>query len=260
MQFNNKITKTVPFNSKPSRIISLVPSKTELLFHLGLEKEVVGITKFCIHPRLWFKSKTRIGGTKNINIQKIMDLQPDLIIANKEENDKTQIESLQQKLPIWMSEIKNFDDALQMIADLGNLLKVEDKTNEILHKIKQSKTEHSINNTQKISAAYMIWDKPMMVAGGDTYINAMLQLAGFNNVFAHQNRYPSVNEEDLCTQNPEILLLSSEPFPFKQKHLKKYEHILPKTKIVLVDGTMFSWYGSRLIQAFPYFSILKNNL
>jgi len=115
MQFNNKITKTVPFNSKPNRIISLVPSKTELLYHLGLEEEVIGITKFCIHPKLWFKSKTRIGGTKNINIQKIKDLQPNLIIANKEENDKTQIESLQEKLPIWMSDIKNFEDALQII-------------------------------------------------------------------------------------------------------------------------------------------------
>jgi len=119
---------------------------------------------------------------------------------------------------------------------------------------------YSTDTTNTISAAYMIWDKPMMVAGGDTYINAMMQLAGFTNVFAHQNRYPTVSEEDLLAKNPELLLLSSEPFPFKQKHLKKYKNILPETKIVLVDGTMFSWYGSRLIQAFPYFSILKNNL
>jgi len=253
MQFNNKIRK-------PHRIISLVPSKTELLADFGLEEEVVGITKFCIHPKLWFKNKSRVGGTKNIDISKIIELQPSLVIANKEENDKEQIERLPPEILVWLSDIKTFEDALQMIKNLGNLLQVQNKANEILTQIKKAKSTYIKKNSSKIRAAYMIWDKPMMVAGGDTYINAMMQLAGFQNVFAHQNRYPTVIQEELYHQKPEVLLLSSEPFPFKQKHLAKYQNILPNSKILLADGTMFSWYGSRLSKAFPYFTTLKNNL
>lgn len=253
MQSKNKI-------GKKYRIISLVPSKTELLAHLGLGDEVVGITKFCIHPTVWFKNKTRVGGTKQIDISKIIALKPNLVIANKEENDKEQIESLPQKIRVWLSDIKTFEDALDMINNLGILLEVQNKANEIIQEIKLAKSKFIVDDSSKISAAYMIWDKPMMVAGGDTYINAMMQLAGFQNVFSHKKRYPIVSQTDLLNQQPEILLLSSEPFPFKQKHLKKYKNSLPKSKILLVDGTMFSWYGSRLIKAFPYFSSLKNNL
>lgn len=253
MQSKNKIKKKY-------RIISLVPSKTELMAHLGLDDEVVGITKFCIHPTAWFQNKTRIGGTKQIDISKIIALKPNLIIANKEENDKEQIESLPPKIRVWLSDIKTFEDALDMINNLGILLEVQNKANEIVQEIKLSKSKFIVDGSSKISAAYMIWEKPMMVAGGDTYINAMMQLAGFQNVFSHKKRYPTVSQTDLLNQQPEVLLLSSEPFPFKQKHLKKYENSLPNSKIRLVDGTMFSWYGSRLIKAFPYFSTLKNNL
>jgi len=203
MQLNNK-------NGKKYRIVSLVPSKTELLAHLGLDDEVVGITKFCIHPTAWFKNKTRVGGTKHIDISKIIALQPNLVIANK------------QEIRVWLSDIKTFEDALEMINNLGVLLQVQNKANEIIHQITQSKSafeiEFEINKLPKISAAYMIWDKPMMVAGGDTYINAMMQLAGFQNVFSHKKRYPTVSQKDLFNQKPDVLLLSSEPFPFKQKH------------------------------------------
>ncbi len=252
MQYSDKI-------GKPRRIISLVPSITELLSAFDLDNEVIGITKFCIFPKKWFRSKTRVGGTKNVNLARVFDLKPDLIIANKEENDKEQIESLQEKIPIWLSDIKTFEDALAMISKLGSRLQTKNKADEIVQKIRLSKLDHNIDNTER-TAAYMIWDKPMMVAGGDTYINSMMQLAGFNNVFAQQNRYPTVSKEELFMHKPEVLLLSSEPFPFKQKHLIKYKDILPDTKILLIDGTMFSWYGSRLVEAFPYFSTLKNNL
>lgn len=259
MQLTDHLGNKLEFSKKPQRIISVVPSQTELLYDLGLDKEVVGITKFCIHPECWFREKERIGGTKNLNIDKIISLQPDLIIANKEENTQKDIELLQQHFPVWISDINTLTDALKMIADIGKLTEKEDKAAEIIHTIKSEfdLLKLDFKNKKSIRTAYFIWFNPMMTAANHTFINCMLGICNFENVFADKNRYPEISEQELKEANPELILLSSEPFPFKEKHIAYFQFICPKAKIELVDGEFFSWYGSRLIYAAKYFKQLR---
>jgi ABC-type Fe3+-hydroxamate transport system substrate-binding protein len=239
----------------PKRIVSLVPSQTELLFDLGLEAETIGITKFCVHPQQWFKTKERVGGTKTIKIDKIHQLKPDLIIANKEENVKDQIEELAKDYPVWLTDVNNLPDALQMITDIGTItVKTEFATASINSISKGFKAMQKMEKPLK--TAYLIWRKPYMTVGGDTFINDMLMQCGFENIFADKPRYPEINIEDLQIANCQLLLLSSEPYPFKQKHIDELSGHLPHTKIILADGEFFSWYGSRLQKAPQYFKQL----
>lgn len=243
---------------QPKRIISLVPSQTELLYHLGLKEQVVAITKFCIHPAEWRKTKTIIGGTKNIHYERIKALQPDLIIANKEENIKEQVENLANDFNVFVTDITTLADAMEMINDIGTLTHTLSKANEIGNSIKEN--FKLIASAKKIKTAYFIWRSPYMTIGGDTFINDMLARCGFENVYASQTRYPLVDITDLKQKECELLLLSSEPYPFKQKHIDELQQHLPGTKIMLVDGEMFSWYGSRLLKAPAYFNHLLKQM
>ncbi|MEY4876319.1 MAG: hypothetical protein RL708_1468 [Bacteroidota bacterium] len=256
--FHDQLNRPISLTNTPSRIISLVPSQTELLFDLGLDEFVLGRTKFCIHPADKIKSVRRIGGTKNLNIELIKSMQPDLIIANKEENTKEQIDELAQHFPVWISDIKNLDEALDMIKRLGELLAVEKKSDEIIAAIK---TNFAALQQFKIKEViYFIWQQPYISIGADTFINSMLQAAGFKNVLQNKTRYPEITAEEINHSSAEYLLLSSEPFPFKEKQKQKFEKLFPTKKIVLVDGEMFSWYGSRLVKAADYFLKLRNQL
>jgi ABC-type Fe3+-hydroxamate transport system substrate-binding protein len=256
----DQLNRTLVFQNFPLRIVSLVPSITELLFDLGLNEEVIGITKFCIHPEEWFHSKTRIGGTKNLNIEKIRTLNPDLIIANKEENIEEQINILAEDFPVWVSYIKDFSDAIRMISELSKIVNKEKSGNDIIEKINFEFDNLSSKKFKKISCAYLIWKNPLMTIGGDTFISEMLKYAGFENAFANKSRYPEINFEDLRKAKPEMILLSSEPYPFKEKHIGEFIKELPKCKIFLVDGEMFSWYGSRLLKSASYFSELREKI
>jgi len=240
-------------NYKPKRIVSLVPSQTELLFDLGLEAETVGITKFCVHPHEWFRNKTRVGGTKTVHIDKIKELQPDLIIANKEENVKEQIEVLSDIAPVWVSDIQNLDDAIQMIQDIGQLTRKTNEANDIVSKINSAFASLKQYQTSYHKALYFIWYNPWMTVGHDTFIHDMLQKAGLENVSKNLSRYPSLSEDDIRNCGADLVLLSSEPFPFKEKHIDLIKQLLPSATIKLADGEMFSWYGSRLLKAPEYF-------
>ena len=253
------ITSAQFFKQPPQKIISLVPSQTELLHYLGLEDEVTGITKFCIHPQQWFKNKTRVGGTKNINTSLIKKLQPDLIIANKEENVKEQIEELAKEFIVWVTDVNNLEEALQMINDIGELTYRTDKAERLIVQIKNEFSQLQTIN-YKLQTAYLIWQKPYMTIGGDTFINDMLKHCGLQNIFENKNRYPEISINQLSTDTCQLILLSSEPYPFKQKHLEQLQQQLPATKIILVDGEMFSWYGSHLLKASEYFKSLLKSL
>jgi ABC-type Fe3+-hydroxamate transport system substrate-binding protein len=242
--------------SRPCRIVSLVPSQTELLYDLHLEEAVVGITKFCIHPTEWFRNKTRIGGTKNIDIPAIRILQPDLIIANKEENVQQQIEELALDFAVWVTDVNTLGDALRMIADIGQLTHKEKEAGEMVKKIEEVFVALKIP-LPHIPAAYLIWKDPFMTVGADTFIHDMMLRAGFENVFAHQRRYPAVTMSELKASGCRVLLLSSEPYPFQQKHIDEFQNELEGIKIILVDGEFFSWYGSRLLPAASYFKQLN---
>ena len=239
--------------SAPKRIVSLVPSQTELLFYLGLTHEVIGITKFCIYPDEAKKTSSIIGGTKKFNFHRIESLKPDLIIGNKEENYQEGIDQLKQNYPVWMSDITDLSEALNMIQQIGV---ITGKTSESQKLMKEIKTGFSTRPSGIFKAVYLIWDNPIMVAGKGTFIDEMLSLAGFDNA-VELERYPTLNIEQLKSLNPDVILLSSEPFPFKQKHMDQFKKIFPYTKVLLVDGELFSWYGSRLLKSPKYFSQLQ---
>ena len=263
MKFTDQLHRNIEISAwPPRRIVSLVPSQTELLADLGLENEVVGITKFCVHPEKWFREKTRVGGTKTLNFEKIKSLNPDLIIGNKEENERAQIEELAAHFPVWMSDVYTLEDAHNMIGRVGELVGKTAEAKNLIEKIKTSFSEYRVPSAvyRVPSVAYFIWRKPFMVAGKDTFIDEMLRVAGFQNVFSHKNRYPEISLDELAAAQPEVVLLSSEPYPFAEKHFALFREVCPQALIQLVDGEMFSWYGSRLLHSAAYFRELRKSL
>ncbi len=248
--------RQVSIDFLPQRIVSLVPSQTELLFHLGLADRIVGVTKFCIHPQEQTKLIAKIGGTKNVNLEAIIKLQPDLIIGNKEENQAEDIEALTRLFPVWMSDIYTLPEAMDMITGIGEITGTQATAKEIAHKI-QAQFANLTPLAPSVKAAYFIWQNPFMAVGRQTFIDDMLARCGFENAFGHLSRYPEITKEDLQRANPEVILLSSEPYPFKEKHVAKFAEICPEAIIKVVDGERFSWYGSRLLLSAAYFQELS---
>ncbi|MBV6405474.1 MAG: ABC transporter substrate-binding protein [Flavobacteriales bacterium] len=250
----DQMHRTVLVPDLPQRIISLVPSQTELLHDLGLGDRVVGITKFCIHPEAWFRSKARVGGTKQVDIAKVRALMPDLIIGNKEENARADIEALEQEFPVWMSDIDDLGGALDMIRRVGAMTGTGAGAEGIARGIEAAFAGLRAGGHGR-RAAYLIWRDPWMVAGPGTFIDDMLGRCGLVNVFRdHADRYPAIDLEELAARGPDLVLLSSEPYPFGDKHLPELRDALPKATALLVDGEPFSWYGSRLLSAPAYFN------
>jgi ABC-type Fe3+-hydroxamate transport system substrate-binding protein len=240
----------------PARIISLVPSQTELLHYLGADENTLGITKFCVHPSEWRRTKAIIGGTKNIDINKIKNLQPHLIIANKEENVREQIEELAKDFSVWVTDVHDLNSALQMISDIGLLIKKYSEAVALVNMIRLRFDATSVF-PQKINTAYLIWRKPYMSVGADTFIHDMLCHCGLQNISADKKRYPTILIDEIKERKCQLVLLSSEPYPFKQQHVSELRLQLPGIKIMLADGEMFSWYGSRLLYAADYFKKLN---
>jgi ABC-type Fe3+-hydroxamate transport system substrate-binding protein len=260
--FTDQMGREVTINFPPKRIVSIVSSQTELLFDLGLDQEIIGLTKFCIHPIEKFAERTKVGGTKKLNIDLIKDLKPDLIIGNKEENTQSDIEELSEHFPVWMSDIFTLDDAMKTIGEIGALVDRAPEASYLNHLIsagfndlKTLALQHRID--KKI--AYLIWRKPYMAAGKNTFIDDVLLTNGMTNV-VKQDRYPTITLEQLKTLNCELILLSSEPYPFGEKHIEEIQAVIPDAKIMLVDGEMFSWYGSRLVKAVQYFFEFQKEL
>jgi ABC-type Fe3+-hydroxamate transport system substrate-binding protein len=252
---NDMLGREVLLPKKPQRIICLVPSISELLYALHLGQRVVGITKFCVHPTEWRKSKAIVGGTKKVDLKRIELLQPDLIIANKEENTIEDIEQLAKHYPVWVSDINSFDDALHAIERLGELTQSEKRSKYLNFSIHKAWSRVPLHSYPYKTCAYLIWNDPIMVVGRNTYINSILEKNHLKNCIKKE-RYPELSIEDLQANKPDIVFLSSEPYPFKQKHVKALSKLLPDSKIMLVDGEMFSWYGSRMIAAADYFKSL----
>lgn len=252
--FTDQMNRNVMIPSRPGRIISLVPSQTELLADLGLDHELVGITKFCVHPAGLRKHKTIIGGTKKFNFNVIEKLDPQLIIGNKEENYEEGIIQLEKNYPVWMSDIVQFTDALEMIHALGEITGKSECAEQIIEKIQNNFSV--LKPIDPASVLYLIWRRPWMGAGSQTFIDSILTKIGLNNCLQHVNRYLVLTDTDIAELRPELILLSSEPYPFGSKHIHEIKMISPQSNVMLVDGEMFSWYGSRLIHAPAYLSNL----
>jgi ABC-type Fe3+-hydroxamate transport system substrate-binding protein len=251
------------FESSPTRIISLVPSQTELLFDLGQESKIVGITKFCVHPFHFKSTKKIIGGTKKVHFEKIRLLQPDVIIANKEENTKAIVEELSKICPVWVTDIVTVEDNLQMIIDFGKLLDCRTEAQKWIDKIEFAYRDFQqfIKDKPIKKVAYFIWANPYMVAGNDTFINEMLKLNNFQNIYQDKGRYPEIEIKKMRLEGDlDCVFLSSEPFPFTDEHAFEIGRFTHHAKTVFVDGEMFSWYGTRLLKAFGYFKILHQKI
>lgn len=254
--YKDQIGREVSIEGVPQRIISLVPSQTEFLYDIGLGNRVVGITKFCIHPEEWFRSKTRVGGTKEIHFDRINDLKPDLIICNKEENTKEIVETLEKDYTVWVTDISTLDESKEMMKSLGSLLDKEKETNHLLSEIEDSFKGLKVTSEFK-KVLYFIWRKPWMVAGKGNIIDHILELGGWSNI-VKQERYPEIILEEM--EIPELIFLSSEPYPFKEQHIDELKSIFPHARIELVDGEMFSWYGSRLKLVPSYLADLQKRI
>ncbi|RSK40668.1 ABC transporter substrate-binding protein [Mangrovimonas spongiae] len=261
MQVKDQLHRTLVFQKAPKRIVSLVPSLTELLCDLGLKKYLVGVTKFCVHPKTIKKEALVVGGTKQVHLDKIQLLQPDIILCNKEENTQNIVEQCSQIASVHVSDIYTIDDCLELITMYGSIFNVERKAALLGTSISkaQKSFQDFILEKPVLNVAYFIWSSPWMVAGSDTFINYLLQQNNFKNVFASLKRYPEINLNDEKLTEVDVVLLSSEPYPFKKEHKETLEKQFPNTRVMLVDGEMFSWYGSRLKKAFSYFKRLHKS-
>lgn len=224
----------------PQRIVSLVPSTTESLFALGLGERVVGVTRFCEHPAE-VKELPKVGGTKDVDVERLLALKPDLVIGNVEENSAEIAEQVGAHFPLWMAFPKSVDDALQDLRDLGVICGVSATAEAWVGRIQGAR---DAVEKRAFSYLYLIWRKPWMAAGQDCFISALLAEFGGQNLAA--GRYPALTLEEMQTLAPERVLLSSEPFPFKEKHRLELSGLETR----LVDGALCSWHGVRLERAF----------
>jgi len=263
MNFKDQLDREIHLTKVPLRIISLVPSQTELLFDLGLEPNLVGVTKFCIHPHHIRTHITVVGGTKQINLEKIKALSPDIILCNKEENTKDIVKSCELICNVHVSDIFTIEDSIELIKQYGNIFDRNKKAEDLIIRINEEVNDFKvfIKDLPTLKTAYFIWKTPYIVAGSNTFINYLLKINKLENVYEDCQRYPEVNlGESYIDKSVEVVLLSSEPFPFKEKHKSVFQDNYPQAKVILADGEMFSWYGSRLLKAFTYFKQLRLNL
>ena len=258
MIYIDQLKREIQLNKIPKRIISLVPSQTELLVDLGLEASIVGVTKFCVHPKHLRMSKAVVGGTKQINIEKIEALRPDIILCNKEENTKEIIESLKEIAAIHVSDIYNLKDCFELINMYGEIFNIKRTTSTLVSNIQLEREAFQLQfqNRDKLKVAYFIWKKPWMVAASDNFIDVMITEAGFVNVYKEEKRYPEIDLNNPKLKEADLIFLSSEPFPFKEEHVLELQSKFPEKTIKIVDGELFSWYGSRLLKSYTYFKTL----
>lgn len=263
IEITDQLNRLITLDKPPKRIISLVPSQTELLYDLGLEEYIFGLTKFCVHPYHLKQTKTIVGGTKNINIDRIKELKPDIILCNKEENTKEIVEACEKIASVHVSDIYTLDDAIELINQYGQLLSCRTDAQKIIQKLqfKISDFKEFTKDIEPKKVAYFIWRNPWMIAANNTFINHILELNKFQNIYVNKERYPEVEIKKIRLEgDPDLVFLSSEPYPFKEEHAFEIGRFTHHSKTVFVDGELFSWYGSRLLKSFDYFKKLHQRI
>ena len=259
----DQIGREIVIKHTPKRIVSLVPSQTELLCDLALENELVGVTKFCVHPFHLKSTKTIVGGTKKVDFDKIRALNPDFIVGNKEENTYALLPELEKIAPTYYSDVKSIQDCLNLIFELGMVLGRRTESSNLIDKLhfKLNDFNEFIKTKEPKKVAYFIWANPWMVAGNSTFINELLQLNKFTNIYGDLDSYPKVELNRIRHEgDPEVVFLSSEPYKFNDAHAFEIGTYANRSTTVFVNGEFFSWYGSRLLKAFDYFKQLHKRL
>ncbi len=257
-EFADDVGRSVEMMWPPQRIISLCPSITETLYTLGLSSRVVGRTRFCIHPQPDVMSAENIGGTKQVDFERVAKLFPDLMIAEKEENTRDTVSVLEQSYPVYVANVTSVASAVKLIRNLGDLTGSAERATSLAASVEAKVRQ--VASVFPRTMAYLIWEKPYMGVGANTYLHDLLAHFGFVNVLAGRaERYPEISLTELQRLRPEVVFLSSEPFPFDRRHQTALQAVLPKTRVVLVDGEI-SWYGARMEWAFPYLEQVVANL
>ena len=236
------------------RIVSLVPSVTESLFCLGLGDRIVGITDWCVHPSDRVSGLPRVGGTKNPSVRQILELEPDLVIANREENRKRTVVALQTAgVDVWVTFPRTVQDSVALLRELADLGATEEAVGSVLRPVEEAvRTAEERRPARGLPVFCPIWKKPWMAVGGETYASSLLELCGGANVFADcgDRRYPIVELEQVVAAAPEVILLPSEPYDFGPRDARELAALtLPAARngrIHLIDGTLVSWYGPRI--------------
>jgi len=248
----------VELERPPRRIVSLVPSLTETLCALGLADALVGITVYCVEPREVVAGKTRIGGEKNPDLEKIRRLEPDLVIANIEENLREHVEALRAwSIPVWVTYPRTVADGIGLITELGAVTGTEARAAEIVGEIQPlyERVRSASSRRPLVPVFYPIWRAPYMTINRDTYIHDMLSVCGARNVFADRpERYPTVSLDEMAAARPAVILLPDEPFRFRRAHLADFAGYtevpaVREGRIHLVGGKPFSWHGPRIAEA-----------
>jgi len=244
------------------RLVSLCPSLTELLHDLGAADEVVGRTKFCVHPSPWVDGVEKIGGTKNPKVARIIALAPDLVVMNEEENRLEDARTLRDAgLTVHSSMPRTVADTASMVRDIAAAIGRSDAGERIAGDIERraERVRAAAQDAPPVSYAYLIWRDPWMSVSDDTFISALLSLAGGRNVCgAATTRYPTITLDELCAAVPDVVFLSSEPFPFSSTHAQELAGALSidADRVVLCDGELLSWHGSRTPAGIDYAELL----
>ena len=238
---------------RPRRIVSLVPSLTEALADLGLDDETVGLTRFCVHPDGWKWRKAVVGGTKTVDVARVLALAPDLVVANREENERAPVEAIAAAgVPVWVSDIATVADTAAALRDLGRITGRGAEGERLAAGIEAAfAVPEALPEAPRetVRAVYLIWRDPWMTVGADTIISDVMARGGLDNAFGDRLRYPAVTADEIAAAAPRVVLLSSEPYPFADKHIAEVQALAPGAAVALVDGEAFSWYGPRLARA-----------
>ena len=245
------------------RVVSLCPSLTELVFDLGRGDTLVGRTKFCIHPADRVGAVEAVGGTKNPKLDRIIALRPDLVLLNEEENRREDADALAAAgLALHVSFPRDAPETAAMVRDIGAALGAADAAERIAGEIvartarvRATAAARASRGERPVRWAYLIWRRPWMAAGGDTFVTALLDQAGGENVLGTAAaRYPEVTAETLRAADPDVVFLSSEPFPFAERHVEELvaETGLPRERFRFADGELLSWHGSRTVAGVDY--------
>ncbi|MCB9741370.1 MAG: ABC transporter substrate-binding protein [Alphaproteobacteria bacterium] len=234
-------------SAPPRRVVSLVPSSTETLFALGAP--VVGCTRYCVHPREAVRELVRVGGTKDLVLERIEALAPELIVGNAEENTREMFAALEPRWPLYVSFPKDVDGAIADLRSLGVAVGRPEAAEREARRIEQARARLAARPRRPFTYAYLIWRGPWMAAGPDTFISAMLAERGGVNAVQGPSRYPELSPEAL--REVDRVLLSSEPFPFRERHVEELVKAgVPRERVRFVDGELCSWHGVRMAEAF----------
>jgi ABC-type Fe3+-hydroxamate transport system substrate-binding protein len=224
------------------RVVSLVPSLTELVWWLGCGDRMVGRTRFCTEPAAQVEGTPPVGGTKNPDIPAILSLRPDIVLANKEENRREDVEALRGAgLDVLVTDPNSVAEAAEMIATIGRLLGREERARELVDDIDHAVAESGPSWRPRVFVA--VWRRPLLGLGGGTYGHDVLQLAGADNLLGHRKRYPEVDWSELRDLRPDLILLPDEPYRFGTRHVREFSLAGPAR---VVDGRMLWWYGPRI--------------